>query len=78
MRYVTADKYAELIGKHRITVMRMLEQGRIPGARKIPYNGDAMRWAIPENAPWPKSKRWEGYNIIDGYLDPDGIDKPEK
>ena len=56
IKYISTGKYADMMGKSRPAVTKMINQGRIPGAVMVMFHGRPA-WAIPENTPWPDSNR---------------------
>lgn len=48
-KLITAKEYAKKIGTSWSNVRRLLQQGRIPGARKL-GEGPKAPWMVPEDA----------------------------
>jgi hypothetical protein len=67
-RYVKLAKYAEMHEHDPRTVMRMLKQNRIEGARKVLVGGTLI-WAIPEDAPWPVSLKLSPDDDINDFIE---------
>lgn len=50
--YLTTSEYAKKVGKQRAIVIRMCNNGRIPGAMQ-----KGTTWLIPADAPYPDDAR---------------------
>lgn len=46
--YVSTKEYAEMYDRSQITIKKLCQNGRIPGATKV-----NLEWLIPVNAPYP-------------------------
>lgn len=50
---MTTDEAAKKWGRSRSSIVKMIEEGRIP-AQKIRRDGEKSRWDIPDDAKYPE------------------------
>jgi len=54
---LTIQQFAEKTGRGERQIRRMLNAGRIPGAKMICTQRCGWQWFIPPDAEWPDDKR---------------------